>query len=128
MILAGAIGNIIDSVFYGVIFEDINRYSGGWFHGWVVDMLYFPMVEGHYPEWLPWKGGDYFIFFSPVFNFADTAISMGVFAILFFQKKFFPKEIQEQKEDSQPIESPEIITSEDSIGNEDSDVENENKV
>lgn len=92
LILAGAIGNIIDSVFYGVIFHDINHYSGGWFHGWVVDMFYFPLFEGFYPDWLPIKGGDYFIFFSPVFNIADSAITLGVLLILIFQKKLFIKE------------------------------------
>lgn len=92
LILAGAIGNIIDSVFYGVIFSDINHYSGGWFHGWVVDMFYFPLVEGFYPDWVPLKGGDYFIFFSPVFNLADSAITVGVLSILIFQKRFFKKE------------------------------------
>ncbi len=95
LILSGAIGNIIDSVFYGVYFDDINMYSddysGRWFHGWVVDMLYFPLFSSTYPSWLPWVGGQGFTFFSPVFNIADAAISVGVFTILVFQKTFFPK-------------------------------------
>jgi len=127
LILAGAIGNIIDSVFYGVIFSEINHYSGGWFHGWVVDMLYFPMIEGHYPEWLPWKGGQYFIFFSPVFNFADTAISLGVFAILIFQKKFFPKEHEPKNEEPLSSQTPEFQSEEESINPDISEGEDEIK-
>lgn len=88
LVLAGALGNIIDSVAYGVIFNDINHYEGGWFYGRVVDMLYFPLIEGHYPAWFPIWAGEEFIFFRPVFNLADAAISMGVFIILIFQKKF----------------------------------------
>jgi signal peptidase II len=103
LILAGAIGNIIDSVFYGVVFQDINRYSGGWLHGRVVDMLYFPLIEGHYPNWIPWKGGDFFIFFSPVFNIADAAISTGVIAILVFQKRFFPTEEKIETQTEEPV-------------------------
>lgn len=115
LILAGAIGNIIDSVFYGKLFTDINNYSGGWFHGRVVDMLYFPLVEGYYPEWVPFKGGDYFIFFSPVFNIADAAISCGVFAILLFQKKFFPMVETQEKEEIEILETAEnqsVVTEE----------------
>ncbi len=84
LIIAGAIGNVIDSVFYGVIFNE-----GSWFQGKVVDMLYFPLVEGHYPTWFPKWGGEEFVFFSPVFNLADAAISTGVIAILIWQKRFF---------------------------------------
>jgi signal peptidase II len=89
MILGGAIGNIIDCVFYGVIYHDMNQYNGGFLLGWVVDMLYFPIVETHYPSWSPIKPGQEFVFFSPVFNLADAAISIGVVSIIIFQKRFF---------------------------------------
>ncbi|MFP4017982.1 MAG: lipoprotein signal peptidase [Bacteroidales bacterium] len=98
LIFAGAIGNIIDSVFYGVIFNDSYHQvaqlfpeDGGYsslLHGKVVDMLYFPVLKGHYPEWFPFKANDPFIFFRPVFNIADSAITTGVLIILVFQKKF----------------------------------------
>jgi len=99
LILSGAIGNIIDSVFYGVIFSDSYGHvaqlfppNGGYatlLHGRVVDMLHFPVYQGWLPHWLPVWGGDYFIFFRPVFNIADTAITLGVFSILLFQRNFF---------------------------------------
>lgn len=102
LILAGALGNIIDSVFYGVLFSDsttqVARFlpeEGGyapWFHGRVVDMFYFPLFSGFFPEWLPFWGGEYFQFFRPVFNIADASITIGVFLILIFQKKFFREE------------------------------------
>ncbi len=85
LILAGALGNIIDSVFYGPLFG-----YGRWFHGRVVDMLYFPLWQGFLPDWVPIWGGDYFIFFRPVFNVADTAISTGVAMLLVFQRRYFP--------------------------------------
>lgn len=85
LILAGALGNIIDSVFYGPLFG-YER----WFHGRVVDMLYFPLWQGFLPDWVPIWGGDYFIFFRPVFNVADTAISTGVAMLLVFQRRYFP--------------------------------------
>jgi signal peptidase II len=85
LILAGAMGNIIDSVFYGPLFG-YER----WFHGRVVDMLYFPLWQGFLPEWIPFVGGDYFIFFRPVFNVADTAITTGVAMLLVFQRRYFP--------------------------------------
>jgi signal peptidase II len=89
LILGGAIGNIIDCVFYGVWYQHMNEYQGGYLLGWVVDMLYFPVIETHYPSWSPIKPGQEFIFFSPVFNLADAAISTGVIAIIVFQKRFF---------------------------------------
>jgi signal peptidase II len=67
----------------------MNDYQGGYLLGWVVDMLYFPIVETHYPSWSPINPGQEFIFFSPVFNLADAAISAGVIAIIIFQKRFF---------------------------------------
>ncbi len=86
LILAGAIGNIIDSIFYGVFFNYET-----WFHGRVVDMLYFPIIKGYLPDWLPIWGGDYFVFFRPVFNIADTAITTGVILILLFYRNVFDK-------------------------------------
>lgn len=102
LILAGAIGNLIDGIFYGVLFSDsLGRVAtflpdgggyAGWLGGYVVDMLYFPLWTGVLPEWIPFQGGHYFVFFSPVFNIADSAITTGIFIILFFQKRFFPEE------------------------------------
>jgi signal peptidase II len=89
LVVAGALGNIIDSVFYGVVFEYAPL-----LHGRVIDMLYFPLVEGHFPQWFPIWGGEEFIFFRPVFNLADASISTGVISIFVFQKKFFPKKEQ----------------------------------
>lgn len=101
LIFAGAIGNIIDSLFYGLIFNDsygqvatLFPQGGGYssfLHGRVVDMFYFPLVEGRYPEWLPRIGGNPFIFFRPVFNVADSAITIGIFSILLFYRKHFNK-------------------------------------
>lgn len=101
LIFAGAVGNIIDSLFYGLLFSDsygqIAEFlpaDGGYaplFFGHVVDMLQFPMFTWVWPEWLPWIGGDSFTFFQPVFNLADTAISTGVGIVLVFNKKIFPK-------------------------------------
>jgi signal peptidase II len=99
MVMAGAVGNIIDSVFYGIIFSDSyfriaeflpegGGYSG-FLHGQVVDMLYFPVLKGHYPGWFPFRGNQEFIFFRPVFNLADSSITCGVALILIFQKKYF---------------------------------------
>ncbi|WP_339646984.1 lipoprotein signal peptidase [uncultured Salegentibacter sp.] len=107
LIFAGAFGNIIDSVFYGIIFNDsygqvaeFMPAQGGYgtlFHGKVVDMLYFPLWQGNLPEWIPFWGGNYFTFFEPVFNIADTAISAGVILLLLFNKRAFPKEEEEAK-------------------------------
>jgi len=91
LIFAGAVGNIIDSVFYGVIYK-----YAGLFHGRVVDMLYFPLVEGIFPKWVPIWGGEDFVFFRPVFNLADAAISVGVIIILVFQKRYFKEEVKEE--------------------------------
>lgn len=92
LILAGAIGNIIDCLFYGVWYQHFNEYQGGYLYGRVVDMLYFPIIETYYPAWFPLKAGQPFTFFSPVFNLADAAISTGVISIIVFQKKYFKHE------------------------------------
>lgn len=99
LIFAGAIGNIIDSVFYGLVFSESNAgiatmfpAEGGYaklFHGRVVDMLYFPLFEGHFPSWFPVWGGEPFLFFREVFNIADSSITIGVSLLLIFQKKFY---------------------------------------
>ncbi len=101
LIFAGAVGNIIDSMFYGLLFSDSNFQLAefmpadggyaGFLHGHVVDMLYFPLYNGTFPEWFPVWAGEPFQFFGPVFNFADASISMGVIFILLFQKRFFAK-------------------------------------
>ena len=97
LILAGAIGNMIDSAFYGMIFSEsygqlATVFEGGYssfLQGKVVDMFYFPLINGHFPSWLPLVGGNHFIFFRPVFNIADAAISTGVINILIFHRSFF---------------------------------------
>jgi signal peptidase II len=111
LIYAGALGNLIDSMFYGVIFDkgmhydtvikDFIGYSGvagfstpgysSFLHGSVVDMLYFPIVRSTFPHWLPFVGGKEFEFFSPIFNIADASISVGVITLLVFQKRFFKR-------------------------------------
>lgn len=99
LIFAGAIGNIIDSVFYGVLFSssdfELAKFmpeAGGYgslLHGKVVDMFYFPIIRGHFPDWFPYWGGESFEFFRPVFNLADSAITVGVTIFILFQKSIF---------------------------------------
>ena len=121
LILAGALGNLVDSLFYGLIFTDspyscfsgnydnlstmlrthnaeavahLSRFGSGYgkfLQGKVVDMLYFPLIDTRWPQWMPWLGGKNFVFFEPVFNIADAAISVGVLTLLFFQKRLLVK-------------------------------------
>ncbi|MDT8393114.1 MAG: lipoprotein signal peptidase [Bacteroidales bacterium] len=102
LVFVGALGNIVDSVFYGMIFSQSSFHSvaefmpeaggyGSFLHGKVVDMFYFPIYNGSYPDWLPFLGGDSFTFFRPVFNVADAAITTGVIILIVFQKRFFKK-------------------------------------
>jgi len=121
LILAGATGNLIDSAFYGLIFNNSgNIYTssqtlatffpegggyGKFLQGSVVDMLYFPMINGTYPQWFPLIGGNEFTFFSPIFNIADASITCGVIIILIFQKRFFKSQNQVTKSTNSTIES-----------------------
>lgn len=99
LITAGAIGNIIDCMFYGLIFNNpappevatlfpVEGGYAGLFHGRVVDMLYFPLFSFTWPQWVPWVGGEHFLFFQPVFNLADAAISVGIILVLLFYTRF----------------------------------------
>ena len=135
LVLAGAIGNIIDSVFYGMIFSHSHGQvaeflpAGGGYetflHGKVVDMLYFPILRGTYPDWFPFLGGNEFIFFRPVFNIADSSITVGIFSILLFYRNFFndhasskdkevkngiPSEPKEETNEGMTLPETEIIT------------------
>jgi signal peptidase II len=99
LVFGGAIGNIVDGVFYGVLFNDsYNQIAeflpavGGYstfLMGKVVDMFYFPLINTHFPNWLPFFGGEHFIFFRPVFNIADAGISVGMFVLILFYRKHF---------------------------------------
>ena len=106
LVLAGALGNIFDSVFYGVIFSgsygqvaQLFPEAGGyapWFQGHVVDMFYFPIIDTHLPSWFPIWANEHFLFFRPIFNIADSAITCGVIYLLLFQGKYF-KSIEQKK-------------------------------
>jgi signal peptidase II len=109
LIYAGALGNLIDSMFYGMLFSHSDYATvasmfppdggyAGFLHGRVVDMLYFPIVHTRLPDWIPLVGGNDFEFFSPIFNIADAAISTGVITLLVFQKRFFHREVEDVTE------------------------------
>lgn len=121
LIIAGAIGNILDSAFYGLIFSNSNYHQGNiaelfpaaggyapFLQGKVVDMFYFPMINSNYPEWFPFMGGKSFSFFRPVFNVADSAISIGVALILLFHRSYFLAE--DDKKEAIIESSTEIAT------------------
>lgn len=123
LIFAGAMGNIIDSAFYGLIFTESGMYQmgdvnpaqmvapgqgyAGFLYGRVVDMFYFPLYDGHYPEWVPFVGGGELKFFQAIFNLADAAISVGVAMIILFYKRFFGSPETEQKIEETPKANPE---------------------
>ncbi|MDP3431345.1 MAG: lipoprotein signal peptidase [Bacteroidota bacterium] len=127
LIFAGAIGNIIDSAFYGLIFNDsygqvatLFPEGGGYetfLHGRVVDMFYFPLFSGIYPEWVPFVGGSDFQFFRPVFNIADSAITIGIFSIMIFYRKQF-SEITSDKHETPQEEAITVEVSEKAVENE----------
>ncbi|MCK9343247.1 MAG: lipoprotein signal peptidase [Massilibacteroides sp.] len=106
-VFAGAVGNIIDSIFYGVIFShsfgQIATFLpkgggyGTWLHGKVVDMLYFPLIQTTWPNWIPIIGGDEFVFFRPIFNFADSCICVGVFLIVIFYRQYLTSSLKDKK-------------------------------
>lgn len=123
LILAGALGNILDSAFYGLLFSESypNELASflpegggyaGFLQGRVVDMFYFPMFRGIWPDWMPLIGGEFYLFFKPVFNIADVSISLGVLNILFFQRAFFlsdPAQPPANQEDEQSLSTPEDV-------------------
>lgn len=123
LIFAGAIGNILDSAFYGLIFSDSIGHvaslfpkGGGYasfLHGRVVDMFYFPLFSGVYPNWVPFAGGSEFQFFRPVFNVADSCITIGIFSIIIFYRKLFSeltsKEHQEQNDKTLEINESDVL-------------------
>jgi signal peptidase II len=123
LIFSGAVGNLIDSMFYGLIFEDSSQLSynvakifpahgyAGFLHGKVVDMLYFPVIRNAYfPAWIPVWGGQSFEFFRPIFNLSDAAISTGIITILVFQKRFFKN--QTKNIPSKSIETGTLVNDE----------------
>lgn len=124
LILAGAIGNILDSAFYGLLFSASYTHGlaaeflplgggyGGFLHGKVVDMFYFPLFEVFIPSWLPRIGGESFVIFGPVFNIADLAISWGVLQVLFFHRSFFKSVETDLDNNKKEEETPSILNTE----------------
>jgi signal peptidase II len=124
LIFSGALGNLIDSMFYGMIFEESTPFHmaalfpkhgyAQFLHGEVVDMLYFPIIrDAHFPTWVPFWGGEDFEFFRPIFNLADAAISTGVITILLFQKRFFR---QHNSTKTHPTEEISTLVNEEATG------------
>ena len=133
LVYAGALGNLIDSAFYGIIFDkgmlfdssvkEYGNYYGlasltnhgysSFLHGNVVDMLYFPVLRGHFPSWMPFWGGQDFEFFRPIFNLADASISTGVISILLFQKRFFKQ--RNKKESHHTVETGALVNDESQV-------------
>ncbi len=124
LIFAGALGNLIDSMFYGIIFEQSSPVMlnvakilpehgyAGFLHGKVVDMFYFPIIrDAHFPSWFPFWGGEEFEFFRPIFNIADASISTGVITILLFQKRFFPQN-KKQSDHHHTVETGAVVNDE----------------
>jgi signal peptidase II len=112
MIFAGAVGNIIDSIFYGVVFSESAPYStatlfppeggyGTWLRGKVVDMFYFPLFEFTWPSWIPWIGGSDFLFFRYIFNLADASISVGFIILFLFYRNTFSKSFEQKGEENE---------------------------
>jgi signal peptidase II len=111
LIFAGAIGNIVDSVFYGVLFDHSTGQIAtfmpegggyaGWLHGKVVDMFYFPLIDTVLPEWMPFCGGQDFIFFRPIFNLADSIICIGVFLLFVCFRHTLSKSLSKEEEDAE---------------------------
>ena len=114
LIWAGAVGNILDSIFYGLMFSESSIHSvaqitsfgegyASFLHGRVVDMLYFPLIEGHYPSWFPVIGGQRFQFFQPIFNIADTSISVGVGMVILFYRSFFKEDLEKSSSETTEV-------------------------
>lgn len=127
MICAGAAGNIFDSAFYGLIFSEYQNYGeiaklfpdgagyASFLHGRVVDMLYFPLIDIYIPETFPFWSGEHFVFFRPVFNIADSSITLGVASILIFHRDFLATDFlpsSTEKTNSQPVEETPVVEEE----------------
>lgn len=117
MILAGAAGNLIDCMFYGLVFNNSSEFYQSYFvpfgtgyapflMGKVVDMFYFPLIETEWPQWMPFCGGEHFVFFSPVFNFADASISVGVVMLLLFFRKEVSQITLKKEKTEEPVSEP----------------------
>jgi signal peptidase II len=122
LILAGTIGNILDSVFYGVLFTESTEWQtatwagnengyAGWLEGHVVDMFYFPIFHGYYPTWIPFLGGQEFLFFRFIFNLADASITVGVALLFLFRKKWEPVVSDNKKTNELPVSVEKVNSS-----------------
>lgn len=119
LILAGAVGNIIDSVFYGVLFSSsVGQVAeflpadggyGSWLQGRVVDMLFFPLIDTRWPDWVPFFGGDHLLFFRPVFNIADSAICCGIAALILFQREALSRDLGQNTDQKEVNTAPNVV-------------------